>query len=190
MSRRKAALELGYKSLFDYCVKRLHLSEGSVASRIHVANVSIRFPQLLVALSENRLSLTVAGLLAPHLSEDNVDKLLSDCAGMTKNAVLEYLVTLEPKPVFEPSIRKRPEPKRPQVETTPVHDVTTTKPPRSSSSPPRGTHQGRRSPSGGSETARDAGRRTVGSARSFVAIALHDRRQRPRPDNTVDKTRG
>ncbi len=54
---------------------------------------------------------------------------------MTKNAVLEHLVTLEPKPVFEPSIRKRPEPKRPQVETTPVHDVTTTKPPRSSSSP-------------------------------------------------------
>ena len=90
MSRRKAALELGYKSLFDYCVLRLHLSEGSVASRIHVANVSIRFPQVLVALSDNRLSLTVAGLLAPHLNECNVDKLLSDCAGMTKKAVLEF----------------------------------------------------------------------------------------------------
>ncbi len=62
MSRRKVALELGYKSTFHYCVERLHLSEGSVASRIHVANVSIRFPQLLVALAENRISLTVAGL--------------------------------------------------------------------------------------------------------------------------------
>ena len=108
MSRRKVTLELGYKSTFHYCVERLHLSEGSVASRIHVANVSIRFPQLLVALAENRISLTVAGLLAPHLSEDNVDTLLADCAGMTKKAALEYLVRIEPKPVFEPSIRRRP----------------------------------------------------------------------------------
>ena len=108
MSRRKVALELGYKSTFHYCVERLHLSEGSVASRIHVANVSIRFPQLLVALAENRISLTVAGLLAPHLSENNVDTLLADCAGMTKKAALEYLVRIEPKPEFEPSIRRRP----------------------------------------------------------------------------------
>ncbi len=108
MSRRTVALELGYKSTFHYCVERLHLSEGSVASRIHVANVSIRFPQLLVALAENRISLTVAGLLAPHLSEDNVDTLLADCAGMTKKTVLEYLVRIEPKRVFEPSIRRRP----------------------------------------------------------------------------------
>ena len=108
MSRRKAELECGYKNLFDYCVRRLHLSEGSVALRIQVANVSRRFPQLLVALAENRFSLTVAGQLAPHLREDNVDKLLCDCAGMTKRAVDEYLVTLRPKPVFNPSIRKRP----------------------------------------------------------------------------------
>jgi hypothetical protein len=108
MSKRKAELECGYKNIFDYCVKRLKLSEGSVALRLQVANVSRRFPQLLVALAENRISLTVAGHLAPHLREDNVDKLLSDCAGMTKRAVEEYLVALRPKPVFNPSIRKRP----------------------------------------------------------------------------------
>ena len=108
MSRRKAELACGYKNLFDYCVRRLRLSEGSVALRLQVANVSRRFPQILVALAENRISLTVAGHLAPHLREDNVDKLLSDCAGMTKRAVEEYLVALRPKPVFNPSIRKRP----------------------------------------------------------------------------------
>ena len=63
MSRRKGHLERGYKNLFEYCTRRLHLSEGSVALRIQVANVSRRFPQILVALAENRLSLTVAGLL-------------------------------------------------------------------------------------------------------------------------------
>ena len=108
MSARKTALELGYKSLYDYCIKHLNLSEGAVPARIHVANVSRRFPQLLVALSESRVSLTVAALLAPHLNEDNVDELISDCAGKTRRETEEYLVALKPKPVFEPSIRKRP----------------------------------------------------------------------------------
>ena len=108
ISRRKAELECGYKNIFDYCTRRLQLSEGSVARRLQVANVSRRFPQLLVALAENRISLTVAGLLAPHLREDNVDKLLSDCAGKSTRSVEEYLVALRPKPVFKPSIRKRP----------------------------------------------------------------------------------
>ncbi len=63
MSRRKGHLECGYKNLFEYCTRRLQLSEGSVALRIQVANVSRRFPQILVALAENRMSLTVAGLL-------------------------------------------------------------------------------------------------------------------------------
>ena len=108
MSSRKTALKLGYKSLFDYCISRLNLSEGAVPARIHVANVSRRFPQLLVALAESRISLTVAALLAPHLTESNVQKLISDCAGMTRRETEEYLVAIKPKPVFEPSIRKRP----------------------------------------------------------------------------------
>ena len=108
ISRRKAELECGYKNIFEYCVKRLKLSEGSVARRLQVANVARRFPQLLHALADNGISLTVAGLLAPHLTEDNVDKLLSECAGMSKREVEEVLVALKPKPVFKPSIRKRP----------------------------------------------------------------------------------
>jgi len=111
MSRRKTYLECGYKNLFDYCVTRLRLSEGSVALRMQVASVSRRFPQLLLSLAENRISLTVAGHLAPHLREDNVEKFLSDCAGMTKRAVEEHLVALRPKPVFNPSIRKSPAPR-------------------------------------------------------------------------------
>ena len=56
MSSRKTALELGYKSLYEYCIIGLNLSEGAVPARIHVANVSRRFPQLLVALAESHQS--------------------------------------------------------------------------------------------------------------------------------------
>ena len=128
-------VECGYKSLFDYCMRRLHLSEGSVALRLQVANVCRRFPQLLVSLAENRLSLTVAGKIAPHLCEDNVEKLLSDCAGMTKREVDEYLVALRPKPIFSPSIRKRPSsesekvrPEQQQSQTSFTEEITSQRP--------------------------------------------------------------
>jgi len=109
ISRRKWALVEGYRNTFEYCVRKLGLSEGSVALRIQVANVSRRFPQVLEALSENRISLTVAGRLAPHLRKDNFDGLLSRCAGMTKRQVEEVIVELAPKEPFKPSIRKRPQ---------------------------------------------------------------------------------
>jgi len=82
ISRRKGELERGYPNLFEYCVRRLNLSEGSVALRIQVANVARRFPQVLASLAEGRISLSVAGRLAPHLAEENAERLLQDCAGI------------------------------------------------------------------------------------------------------------
>ena len=76
MSERKAHLELGYTGLFEYCVRHLRLSEGSVWSRIQVANVARRFPLVLTALSDGKISLSVAGLLASRLTEGNVEELL------------------------------------------------------------------------------------------------------------------
>src|SRR4029453_5165877 len=100
ISRRKAALERGYPSLFEYCVRRLGLSEGCTALRIQVSNVARRFPQILAALGDGRISLSVAGRLAPHLRDDNAETLLSDCAGMTKREVEEHLARFSPRPVI------------------------------------------------------------------------------------------
>ena len=108
MSSRKTALKLGYKNLFDYCTRRLNLSAGAIPARVHVAKVCRRFPQILAALAEGRVSLTVAALIAPHVNEDNIDTVINDCTRKTCEETKLYLVTLKPKPVFEPSIRKVP----------------------------------------------------------------------------------
>ena len=120
MSRRKAALELGYRHLYEYCLTRLRLSEGSIPLRIQVANAARQYPQLLVALAENRISLTVAGLLASHVDDTNVDELVSACTGMSKRQADEYLVSIRPKPVFEPSIRKQPKQARLRSDPAPA----------------------------------------------------------------------
>jgi len=111
ISKRKGHLELGYKDLFDYCVRRLGLGEGSVYLRLQVAGVARRFPQVLSLLAQNRISLSVAGLLAPHLKDETVERLLSDCERKSRREVEEYLVALKPRPVLEPAIRKKPEPR-------------------------------------------------------------------------------
>ena len=114
MSSRKTALKLGYKSLYEYCITGLNLSEGAVPARIHVANVSRRFPELLIALAESS-----------HQSHGRGPSGAPPYRGQCRQADLglRWEETegdrgvhrcVQPKPVFEPSIRKRPAP--------PVHE--------------------------------------------------------------------
>src|SRR5262249_4055355 len=107
ISRREAHLRLGYASLFDYGVRRLGLSEGSVYLRLQVANVARRFPSILSDLAHTRIRLSVAGALAPHLIEANAERLLFDCAGKSLREVKEYLVALKPCPVVKSGIQKK-----------------------------------------------------------------------------------
>jgi hypothetical protein len=106
VSRRKLHLEMGYRSLFDFCVKRLGLSEGCAALRVHVSRVCRRHPMILDALADRRISLTVAGKLAPHLTVENRERLIADCAGMTKRQAEVYLVRLAPKPIVSSGARR------------------------------------------------------------------------------------
>ena len=106
ISRREANILLSYGSLFEYCVKRLGLSEGSVSRRIQVARVCRRFPRILGALYEGALTLTTASLIAPHLTEANAERLIAEARGKTKREVKEIVVRFSPKPEFRPSRRK------------------------------------------------------------------------------------
>lgn len=106
MAKKNGHVLLAYESLFDYCVKRLKLSEGSVYRRLQVAGKSRQFPQLLDALFENRFTLTVASILAPHLTRENVDSLLSQAEGMSRREAEEMAARLRPREEFKSSRRK------------------------------------------------------------------------------------
>ncbi len=64
----------------------------------------------LVRAEKRSVALVIAHIaeMSRRKTEDNVEQLLADCAGMNKRDVEEFLVTLRPKPVFKPSIRKAP----------------------------------------------------------------------------------
>lgn len=93
---RKLFAPAGYSSMFAYCVQELHFSEDAAYKRIQAARAGRRFPQLLEAIVEGRLHLTGAGLLAPHLTEDNVDRFIDAATHRGKSEIEEWLAAHAP----------------------------------------------------------------------------------------------
>jgi hypothetical protein len=97
-------------SMFAYALEVLHLSEHEAYERITAARASRKYPQLLEMLADGRLHLSGLGKLAPHLTDDNCDMILSRAAHKTKRQIEELLVELSPKPDAPVLMRKLPDP--------------------------------------------------------------------------------
>lgn len=119
VEERRLHLEAAYSSMFDYCVRRLGLSEDEAYRRIEVARLARRFPALFPLLAAGELSLTVAALLKPHLSPDNETRLIAAVRGKTAVQAREVLAGLFPRPDAPELVRKLPAPRTPALATPP-----------------------------------------------------------------------
>lgn len=97
---RRLYLAEGYSSLFAYCTAVLHYSEHGAFNRIEVARAASRFPQLLTCLEEGSLHLSGARILAPHLTDDNLDLALECARHKSKREIEEIAATLARRPVL------------------------------------------------------------------------------------------
>ena len=90
------------------------MSEGEAYNRIEVARAARRFPVVLDMLSDGRVHLTAARLLAPHLTADNHADVLASARGKTKLEIQEIVARLSPRPDAPACVRRvpasRPEP--------------------------------------------------------------------------------
>ena len=71
VDRRRLHLSKGYKSLFDYCVRRFHYSESAANRRIRTARCIRDFPEVYGMLSRGELSLCTVTQIAGILRKDN-----------------------------------------------------------------------------------------------------------------------
>src|SRR5574341_131437 len=120
--RRRAFLELGYGSLWTYCLEVLHLREGSAGRRINAMRVLRRFPGLASALLDGRLCLSTLALLGPVLTEENAEELVARAAYRTKEEVEHLVVSVKPRPAPREGIRRLPEPIAPSPSQSPVEE--------------------------------------------------------------------
>jgi len=98
----------GFSSLFKYCTTILRLSEDSAYNPIQAARVARRFPVILERLAAGGLSVTTVRLLAPHLTAENHERLLTAADGKGKHDVEHLLATLFPQPDVAPTVRRIP----------------------------------------------------------------------------------
>ncbi len=104
--RRRAYLEGGYASLWDYLLKALHLREGAAWRRIAVMRVLRRFPRMEAALRDGRLCFSTLALLGQVLTEENVDDLLARAAYRSKAEVDSIVASMKPRSAPADGVRK------------------------------------------------------------------------------------
>jgi hypothetical protein len=106
---RRLHVDKGFSSLFSYSVELLHFSEDEACRRIEAARLARRFPAIYALLRTGTVSLTVLGLLKPHLTDDNHQELFTGVSGSTVRLAKEWLAARFPQSDVPSTIRKQPD---------------------------------------------------------------------------------
>ena len=110
VEERRIHLKMACTSLFDFCVRRLAMSEGEAFRRMTAARLARRFPSILPKVESGAIHLSGLVLLRDHLTESNHEELVAEAAGKSKRQIQEIVARLAPKPDVPPTIRKLPDP--------------------------------------------------------------------------------
>jgi hypothetical protein len=112
LERRNLHLACGFKSLYSYCRRVLHCSEGGSYDRMRAAHAARRFPVVLALLAAGKLHITAVRLLSPHLRDEDHLALLGGAIHKSAEEVRELLARWFPRADVAPSIRRLPKRKR------------------------------------------------------------------------------
>jgi hypothetical protein len=104
---RRLHVEKGFSSLFSYCLEQLRFSEDEACRRIEAARLARRFPAIYALLQTGAVSLTVLGLLKPHLTDANHRELLAGVSGSSVRQAKEWIAARFPEPDVPSTIRKQ-----------------------------------------------------------------------------------
>lgn len=88
---RRLYVAAGYSSMHAYCVGELHLSDDAAYRRITAARAARRHPVLFEAVEDGRLHLAAVSLLAPRLTEENLQGLIDGATHRRKSEVEDLL---------------------------------------------------------------------------------------------------
>ena len=105
---RKLYRERASPSMIVFCMREFGFSEGAAYNRIFVARAARELPAILDALRSGRVHLAGLRVLAPHLSEENHERILSLAADKSKREIEEIAAGLCPQPPVPDDVRRLP----------------------------------------------------------------------------------
>lgn len=120
LDERRLFLDLGFPSLFAYCVASLGLSEATAGRYIAVARVCEAHPEAFALVARGELHASALSLMKQFLTRENAAELFALCARQSARHVEVLLAARFPKPDVRDSIRRLPNPPSPtlNVEST------------------------------------------------------------------------
>jgi 5-methylcytosine-specific restriction endonuclease McrA len=87
----------GFKSLYDYCVSCLGLSEGTAYSQINVARKAVQVPEVLEAIRKGQLSLSHAKTIASVITPENHETWIKKASTLSVRELEREVVKEKPK---------------------------------------------------------------------------------------------
>ena len=108
VERRRLHLLAGYSSLYDYCRRRLGLSEYEAFMRIAAARVARKYPVVFGMLERRELHLTAICEVREFLTAENHRELFAAVSGKTKMQIREALAQRFPQADMAASLKKLP----------------------------------------------------------------------------------
>ncbi|MEO8905551.1 MAG: hypothetical protein ABI488_23790 [Polyangiaceae bacterium] len=109
LDERRLYLELGFSSLFAYCMEALGMDESSAGRRITAARVCRKYPQVFARVASGALGLSVLCALNPHLNPENAAELFDASSNKSRRQVEEILAARFPRPDVRDLIRRVPD---------------------------------------------------------------------------------
>lgn len=98
VEERRVHLDLACSSMFDFCTRRLKMSEAEAAVRLIAARLARRFPSVLGYLERGDVHLCALRALRDYLTDDNHEELLREASGKSTREVKELLARRFPRP--------------------------------------------------------------------------------------------
>ena len=102
---RKLYLPAAYSSMLSFCVEGLKLSDDVAKKLIHVARAALRCPAVFHTLAGGRVHLAGLRILAPHLTPENVDDLLTAATHKTRTEIEELVAARFPREPIAAEVR-------------------------------------------------------------------------------------
>jgi hypothetical protein len=98
VEERRLDLRSACSSLFDFCLRRLGLSDDEACRRVAAARIVRRFPAALGMLERGEVHLTGLLMLRDHLTLERGEELLRAACGKSRRELQHLLARLFPRP--------------------------------------------------------------------------------------------
>src|SRR6187402_1141705 len=108
LDERQLFLDLGFSSLFQYCVEALGLCESTAGRHIAAARVCRHHPEVFALVASGALHASALSLLRKHLNTENAGELFELCKRTSARKVEELLAARFPRPDVCDLVRRLP----------------------------------------------------------------------------------